>query len=428
MAAIARSQTPRTLDALPAHVVQRLSLWLELPDVCSLRSVSKDLAQVFTQTFENHVKSKTILLTSAEQLQEFIYHTQPGRIGRVLQHLTLAGIVSAVSDEFSEYANTLTSAFTNLRLNSAQFVLHSITLTVQCQDENGTTVPREKWRDWQQIWKVAGHTFRSMARSLADSRLQVCKLDLFHGVTSCSLGCDEFGPILSMVEQSWSLASLKDLSVSLSHHVAGKDSDQDECSVAGRTHVKHIARFLELCPHLETLSLRWYTLASGEDLTDAQIEEESFFTHVGQLEQLPKLRCCSLAGIHTNANTLLLFFKKTTNLTRVSMAWIHLSEGKFGPVLNYLTRSITTLDCLHLDDLWESKRICFDAPGSAGMLPSVPSSVTNGPSTLTREGGACRQPIRSRHVKGQMAGSAQASNWMRKKHQLYGPPGMLLWP
>jgi hypothetical protein len=219
------------------------------------------------------------------------------------------------------------------------------------------------------------------------------------------------------------LEKLKCLSLSVSNHVADDPNGEAPGSFAGgKRHAEDIVRLLKLCPQLENLELHWYSLG-GIKLNDAQKEERLFLGHIVQLEQVSQLRHCQLKGIYTNEITLLAFLKKAAGLSRLSMEQIILDTGKFSPLFNYLTNHVQHLEHLHLDDLWESRLICFDSPGQ----PHSPSSVANGPHSITRIGVDCRRTIKYRLSRGYVLGSAQASNWHRRKNLLYGPPDTMYW-
>jgi hypothetical protein len=200
--------------------------------------------------------------------------------------------------------------------------------------------------------------------------------------------------------------------LSLSHHAEEDLNDK----ALGKSHAEDISRLLELCPQLESLDLHWYNLYA--ELNDTQIEERRFFGHIIQLEQVSQLRNCRLTGIYTSEVELLAFLQKATELVSSDMEEIHLEAGKFSPIFNYLTTNVPHLEHLHLDDLWESRLICFESPGQ----PHFPSSATNGPNAITRIGADCQRTVKYRLTRGHALGSAPAANWRRRKGLQYGPP------
>jgi hypothetical protein len=346
-------------------------------------------------------------------MEEFVHLTQPNGMGCLLQHLTVIGIAPAPpADQEHSLDELLSNALANLRLNSTHGCLQTIALLVQGQDNN-TIIPCSKMRDWRQVWLTAARTFEILCHALAESALPIIqKLDIFDSVSRCSLACDQIAPILDHVGLSKSLEKLRCLSLSLSHHAAEDLNDK----ALGKIHAKDISRLLELCLQLESLDLHWYNLYAKLD--DAQIEERRFFSHIIQLKQVSQLRNCQLKGIHTNEVELLAFLKRATELVSLSMEEIHLEVGKFGPIFNYLTSNVPHLEHLHLDDLWESRLICFESPGQ----PHFPSSAANGPNAITRIGADCQRTIKYRWTRGHALGSAPAANWRRRKGLQYGPP------
>lgn len=411
--------TQPALDGLPTELLEGVIALLPFQDVCSLRLVSRTIAARSGHgAFRKHFTTKTVNWTSTEQMQGFVHLTQPHWMGCLLQHLIIIGIASAASLEHP--SRLLTKAFTNLRLNSAHRGLRSIVLLVKGHDENNNLVPCEKIRDWRQVWQTAAQTFIIMSCALAESGLPLQELDIFGSITRCSLACNQIGPMLDSIDLSRPLEKLKSLSLSLSHHTAEDPKGKVIKSLAaGKRHANDIGRLLKLCRQLESLELHWYNLPGTNLSNEARTEERCFFTYIVHVAPFSQLRHCRLEGIYTDETTLLTFLKKATQLSSLSMEEIHLQTGQFGPVFNYLTSHARSLDHLHLDDLWESRRlICFDSPRE----PHFPCSAAYGPDTLTRIGGDCRCTIGYRLMQGRSLGFPQGLKWYRRKTLLYGPP------
>ncbi|RHZ49309.1 hypothetical protein CDV55_101421 [Aspergillus turcosus] len=391
--------TTLTLDGLPRNILADVVNLLVFRDLCSLCLVSRTFAATCRQNtfFQKHFETKTLEWTSTEQMQEFVHLTHENRMGCLLRHLTIVGVVGAPpAAGLQSLATLLTQAFTNLRLNPAHAGLQSTALLVQAHVDNGNgeLVSVEKIRDWRKVWQTAAQTFQIISRALADSALPIEKLDVFGSVARCSLACDQIGRVLDTMDESHALEKLKSLSLSLSHHTVEEDSG-GRLPAAGRRHANDIARLLQLCQQLQKLELHWYNLHTIK-LDEAEMEERQFFTHVVQLAPFTQLRHCRLDGIYTDEITLLTFLQKASQLSHFSMEEIHLQSGKFGPIFDYLTSHAQHLNELHLNNLWESRLICFDEPGK----PHFPTTAaSDGPNILTRTGVGCRREIRYRFFK-----------------------------
>ena len=413
-----------SFDGLSADVLACIIAELPFSDICSLRLVSQTLALRSYQPFATHLTTKTLKWTSTQQLQEFVHFTQPNQPGCLLQHLTLVGVAASsilehVSDSdvlFATSTKLLTNAFTNLRLNSGRGALKSVVLQVQGEDDNGSTIPFEKIRDyrstWKAVWETAAQTFELTSCALAESALSIQKLDVFGSVARCSLACDKIGNR----DLSKSLEKLKSLTLSLSHSLA-EDPQGDAILKA---HADKITQLLHLCPQLENLELHWYNLRYYKENDDP--EEQQFFTHVVKGAQLSQLQRCRLDGIDTSETVLLAFLGKATRLSYLCINDMDLKPGSFRPVFNYLTNHVQHLDHLQLDRLDEGKLICFDGPGE----PHLPSGSPNGPNTLTRTGKDCQRHIGYRPMFGRTKGSGEAWTWHEEHSILYGPPDVVL--
>lgn len=416
------ASTALALDGLPRDILTNVLDLLVLRDLRNLCLVSRAFAARCRQntSFQKYFSTKTLKWTSTEQMQEFVHLTHGNRMGCLLRNLRIVGVVGIpLAVGLQSLTMLLAQAFTNLRLNPAHAGLQSTTLLVQVQAEDGNSelVSIEKVRDWRQVWHTATQTFQIVSLALAESALPIEILDVFGSVDRCSLACDQIGQVLDTLQVSRALGKLKSLSLSLSHHIVEEDSSS-KLHAAARSHTNDIARLLELCQQVQNLELHWYNLRRI-NLNEAEMEERQFFTHVVQSTQFSQLRHCRLNGIYTDENTLLKFLQKASQLCYFSMESIHLHSGKFGPVFDYLTTHAKHLNELDLSNLWETRLIYFYGPGK----PHLPtSSASDGPNILTRKGVGCQRKIRYHIAKGQVLGSAQSANWLRRNTVLYGPP------
>ncbi|KAH8701638.1 F-box domain protein [Talaromyces proteolyticus] len=411
-------KTRPTLEKVPTEILDDITTLLQFGDICSLRVVSRTIAAKCVHgKLKKYFANKTVEWTSTAQVQEFVQLTKPQWMGCFLQHLTIVGISPASTASSNQIL--LGNALDNLRLNSVHGGLQSIVLQVRGRDKKRNIISSEKVRDWMSIWMTASRTFEIVCRALIDSALPIQKLDIFGSIPRCSLACNSIAQVLDYTDLSKSLNRLKSLTLSLSHQVVEEAKrGSSESLPSDKSCVGDIWHLIKMCHQLESLELHWYNLHSVVKLNEVQREDRLFFTQVVQLDHLSQLRHFCLDGICTDEYTLLSFLKQAPQLCSVRMEDVDLKAGKFAPVFSYLTNNMPHLGQLYLDDLFESRLICFDGPGE----PNFPSSATNGPNKLIRIGNDCQQPIRYRLMKGHSLGSAQGLKYIRRKRLLYGPP------
>ncbi|RDW89513.1 hypothetical protein BP6252_01545 [Coleophoma cylindrospora] len=253
------------LERLPLDILEWAVALLPLPDICSLRLVSRSLAARSSQrAFRGYFITKAVRWTSVEQMQELVNFTQSGELGCLLQRLTIIGVVPTTGRSDASIA-LLTEALVNLRLNSTNGCVQSLSLLVRGQDGTDDMLLTIKatgrspvWRrDWRQVWQAAAQTFEVVCSALAESGLAIQQLDIFSGIHRCSLACDQFAPILDGMDLSKPLQNLISMSLSLSHYVPVIQYDQslESYGEGGTRSVEDVGRLLALCPQLESLGL-----------------------------------------------------------------------------------------------------------------------------------------------------------------------------
>lgn len=407
------------LDGIPVEIMEDIVTLLALPDICSLRLTGREVNSKSSQgIFKSYFRNKTITMSDSEQLHHAVHMTQRQKFGCLVEHLTLVGTSRNQTEWAKDATVLLGQVMKNLRLGVAGGCLLSLSLTIKDGVKyNGNSVIRDG-SDWRSVWKTAAKCFETTMQALSASELPIESLDIFSGVICCSLAFDRLATILEL-DLSASLQRLKRLSMSLSHHVAQKpESEEMQALTTGERHTNAICTFLQHCPVLEDLHLHWYQLHTP-NMTDALSEEHRFFDRVAQSCRIPSLKRCTLKGIRVSEAALLSFLRPM-QLNSIEMEEIHLHSGTFLPVFDYLVDHMEQLEYVHLNDLWETRLIYFDAPGEPHFPGSEPPI---GPNTITRTGADARMPIKYQHSRGYSLGSAKASNWHRKKVIQYGPLG-----
>lgn len=253
----------------PNEIIGDIIVLLEFDDIRNLRRTCKSLAYKTTQNrFKSFFRSKHVDVTESA-LSDFVYATQAGRLGTLVENLILIGVVnntaelesvgrewvppkSGNSDLRFEEQNAemaknkqdfdilrqrqaeqgrlydsgrvlslLRDAFCNIATNSRTGKLPTLSLqtVVYRLDSQQRLNPADRHAgSWKLIWRCAARTFHTAVCALATSRLPIDKFDVFCGLQRCSLACNELSGV-DWKDQglATSLASLKSLSISLSN-------------------------------------------------------------------------------------------------------------------------------------------------------------------------------------------------------------------
>ncbi|KAF8852746.1 hypothetical protein BDZ45DRAFT_729992 [Acephala macrosclerotiorum] len=365
---------------------------LDLPDICSLRLVAREVCQkASTGIFRTHFRRKKVKLTT-EHIRRAISVMQQLRFGCLLEHLTLVAVPALFGPDLQEQENQqnlthlLQQVLEIMCRNSKRGCLLFITLAVEGAGTDDRNRPS--------IWDAAATCFEMTVLALGSSKLPIENLDVFGSVTCCSLACDQVAAVLTKANLADSFRGLKRLSLSLSHHeVRQPESEYMQSPAFGRANAEAICQFLQLCPRLTDLQLHWYRTyhRQGKTWSAALSDEMHFFDRITESCRFPCLERLTLKGIYTNGTALASFLRQV-QISSLDMQEIHLgSSGAFRPVFDYLSDHMQQLEYLHLDELWESKLINFDAPGKP-HFPSI-GRGPHGPHAITRTGEDARKVI-----------------------------------
>jgi len=410
------------MDGMPSEMLEAVLQVLDLDDKRSLRATSMGLASKVSEgSFKLHYATKTLRLCKAQDdLVNLLHVTQPGWMGCLLYDLTIVNSVHLGPDTvqpetFESQEQTLTKAFTNLRLNSPRKRLGVLTLRLEgLRTRTGELVPIEKVGKWRLVWSAAASTVSMVARALHNSRLPIESLDVFGTVPRCGLAIDQLSSFMDSVDRSAPLSSLDAISLAISNHVPG-DAEDEYPQDRSRRHVDSLCQLIFLAPKLKSLELRFIELRARTEAPAMAIEKKLFEVLVRKV-CFNNLQKCALRGISASEADLLAFLQSFSP-TSVVLEEMHLHPGTFESIFDYLPTA-PHLQYLHLDNLWESRLICFDEPGQ----PHFPSSEPNGPNAITRSGDEVRSPIGYRSMRGYALGSAAAYRWHKRKEMMYGPP------
>jgi hypothetical protein len=274
-----------SLEHFPNEVFEAAVCLLALSDICALRLCNRAIAAKSTQDhFQSYFRTKHVDVTRSS-LRELVDATQPGRLGCLIEHLVLVGVVNNTQalevllarekyriDEHSLEGESesegggmfekeakakrdlgilkqrqadfedlhqsgtdvrlLAEAFGNMATNSKTGKLLALSLEVLVYRENAELrLPPPRGGSWRLIWKSAADTYQTAIRALAASKLPLARLGVFNDrqLQRCSLGCNELDSI-DVEGLAISFANLKSLSVSLSDRIIFQSIEDAERS------------------------------------------------------------------------------------------------------------------------------------------------------------------------------------------------------
>ena len=167
-------------------------------------------------------------------------------------------------------------------------------------------------------------------------------LNILRAVNQCGLQIDHFNPFLR--GSSASLQHVKHLSLRLTHCLNKRETTQG--------HSRELGDFIVSIPQVAELELHWYILRDKtQNVADKQ--DQSFFDQAFEkLVSMTSLRSCILRGLYMSEASLVGFLKRCS-ARRITLQEIHLQEGTFRSILDFLTRndSDNAFTYFHLDDL-----------------------------------------------------------------------------
>lgn len=420
------------LEALHIELAEHITTFLKLSDIASLRLTSRTMDHKASHgSFTTFFRRKEVVLTTGA-LQEMVRLTSQGRLGRYLQHCTITGVVcrkgSAADEDIEDLGSLLAEAFLNLKKHSPRHGLASLCLCVTAGSKDGDRKLSEPEDSpaWRSVWASALRTFNLTMAALSESQLSVAEhLDIFGSTAGCSLACDAFLLFAQQPASKNVLGSLKSLTVSLSAPCKATDTSRSYSAVteaenqAQSSHsiliLHSMMRASEIMLKLESVDLHWYNL--GDSASTLPALAASGHNDKTSLA-FPHLKECSLRGIYVSEVDLLQFFEAAQPST-VTLANVHLVSGTYSSIWKFLTDVESPVTCYHLDDVWDTRLVHFDAPGK----PKFPSSnALVGPTSLTRQGSHVKEEIRCRSVPGRTLGSPAVMRWRKARIQEFGPP------
>lgn len=334
-------------EALPPEIFEIVNALLSLRDLCNVRLVSRSVASKATQDrFGSFVRSRSVELTRPA-LEILAALTAKGRVGCLVQDLTLAGVVyntaglqhqlqagskttlgrgceasgtldneptepatdaelarataaldsmqpkQADYDQLHEAGGNvvalLAGIFRNLAANSKRRGLASLSLdVVEYRHDAQTPQPASDRLDWRSVWHMADQTFHTVTRSLGRALLPIQELNLFCNDFSgrCNLDCNQLSRCDWLAKGLvFTLASVESLELSISDRVLDETAHD---ALATGDPVERVS------PTTDTGGL----LPNVEELEKQAKDDQNFDGLVALLNSCQKLRKLDLRRCH----------------------------------------------------------------------------------------------------------------------------------
>ncbi|KAI1441251.1 hypothetical protein F5Y02DRAFT_400283 [Annulohypoxylon stygium] len=416
-----------SLETLPVELIGHIVTLIDLRDIVSLRLASRTVeSKVSQQHLAKYFNYKHVEMAPAP-LENLAYITSQGRLGCLLEHCTITGVAGSGMSRTrndDEHIHLLARAFSNLKQRSPKGRLTSLSLRVDVRNRDSTS-ESDSPSLRESIWATALRTFNVTIAALHASQLPVDEhLDIYGGVSRCSLPYDALLPLTQRFTSMPVFSSLKKLTVSLSSpFINPEESTSDSAintpeqfsqTVHGKLALRGLLDMSSIMPKLESLDVHWYNIIAY-DTSTAPLDSSVELSH----SNFACLEICRLRGVYIFESDLLEFVK-AVHPSALTMSDIRLTSGTYSSIFEYMALLDTPITYYHLDDLREGHALVhFDVPGNA-KFPY--RGVTMGPSTLTRQENEVKEAIRYRITHKRPLGSGERMRWWKSKVQEFGPP------
>ncbi|KAI1452466.1 hypothetical protein F4805DRAFT_447374 [Annulohypoxylon moriforme] len=351
-----------------------------------------------------------------------VHITSQGHLGCLLQHCTITGVAGSDTSgtrNDDEHIRLLSKAFSNLKQRSPKSGLASLCLRVSVRNRDSTSESYSPSLR-KSIWTTALRTFNVIMAALHESQLPVDEhLDIYGGVSRCSLTYDALLPLTQRFTSMSIFSSLKKLTVSLSSPFMDLEEstldsatgipEQSSQTTHGKLALQGLLDISSIMPKLENLDVHWYNIIAY----DTSITPLNPAVELGH-SNFACLKTCRLSGVYIIESDLL-DLVKAIHPAALTMTDVRLTLGTYSSIFEYMTLLNTPITYYHLDDLREGHALVhFDVPGKA-KFPY--RGITMGPSTLTRQQDEVKDALRYRITYKRPLGSGERMHWWRSKIQ-----------
>ena len=371
------------LTTLPEELVELVNGYLDIQDLCSLRSACRELAAKASGGIFKTTVSKGRLRLTEDGIKAFESIARPESLGSHIQELKVLGIAHHSGHSLPRTESSLSilqKGFRNLKTASAGGCLRRITIEVAALVDGELSAPEfpapilmnrveslqkppkcthEKPPSLRQVYSTAAESFKLVMLALQASQLLVNTLELFTTQTGCSIPCDALLPALVDIDQSI-LDGVRRLCIRICHplppkhgvgdheHSHSKESDSKEMEAA---------EFLNAFKCLDSLEIRYFSIGGRRLVTSP-----SLVAAISKASGWPTLRSLELHGLAANASALnRLFDAHLATLERVSMVEVGLTEGgTFNHILDAITARSKRIRYFHFENQMQRCEVSFD--------------------------------------------------------------------
>lgn len=371
------------LTALPDELVELINGYLDIQDLCSLRSACRELAAKASGGIFQTTVSRGRLRLTEDGIKAFERIARPESLGSHIQELTILGIAhhSGHPPPFTETnLSILQRSFRDLKTASAEGWLRRITVEVAALVDGELSTPEfpapilmnrveslqkppkrthEKPPSLRQVYTTAAESFNTVMLALQTSQLLVNTLELFTTQTGCSIPCDALLPALVKIDKSI-LDGVRRLSIRICHPLPPKGGDDNhEHGYSKETDCKEMeaAEFLNAFKCLDSLEIWYFSIAGRRSSTSP-----SLVAAVSKASRWLNLRTLELHGLIADVEPLnRLFDAHLATLERISMVEVGLTGGgTFNHILDAITARSDRIRYLHFENQMQRCEVSFD--------------------------------------------------------------------
>jgi hypothetical protein len=260
-----------------------------------------------------------------------------------------ASDTNPVEDEKASLALTmLTIAFSQLGR------LRTLSLEAAVYKMAAMRLPAYKCTEWPQMWKKASSVFSAVMTTIAESQMQVQRLNIYGGQWGCSVPTFLVDDLVNKLRDQGlkeAFGGLKALALCISLKVNYDEPYLDQALT--ESDYKGLSAFLSLCPDLRDLDVHVYKLRY-------QWEDERIFTEVSDNLEFSSLNRCTLRGLQLHQGDLMTFLRNSPNLQTLEFRKLSLQESSWPPVFDYCSSNDNTIDKVTLHLLYDPEFLYFD--------------------------------------------------------------------
>ncbi|QLI73869.1 uncharacterized protein G6M90_00g093770 [Metarhizium brunneum] len=452
-----------SLQTCPLPVIEHI---VELLDLADIRNLRLSCATLATKACSRFFKSLYVDLTT-NSLLAFAEATRTDSPLSKVNTLNIVGIIHELDDstlpswhrKYSCSAQTedqiylLSQAFDGIA-KGKNCILPSLSLRVAVSTKNHKRdLPHSTGNVYplRSLWQCTIHTFNTVIRALAASKLRVREMNIFNDrdMQNCSLSCDQ----LNMFD--WTDASLVDsltavttLSISLTDRVFAFDEDEEidedlsdcgsEDKEADRQPTQRdqeimtesgqegnftgLASFIAACPRLSHFELHYLSIVWPKRRLLINFPRQDILRYVAELHNPPMLKRCRIRGASVREADLLNLIQRT-KAVEISAEVIRLEEGTLRPVIDYCISKSAAVTKLHIDTVLEKSD-----QGYTGLVHFLDEGESRkyagkfvvGTEILNREGDNRTKPVKY-YVRRPIAeGNPAIYHWSALRRRGYG--------